>query len=132
MALINANSLGLYMFGSVTQTTPIGVEEDAAQATAETNAEANFDDGDYVLLANGTTYQLHEKSNKPCIGKIGTGANSGSWIDATGDLKLLGSATSTAIEYNNSIDEVVAKSSLVAQRPLRLAPLPAGAFQPTG
>jgi hypothetical protein len=112
MALINANSLGLYMFGSVTQTTPIGVEEDAAQATAETNAEANFDDGDYVLLANGTTYQLHEKSNKPCIGKIGTGANSGSWIDATGDLKLLGSATSTAIEYNNSIDEVVAKSSL--------------------
>ena len=108
MALINANSLGLYMFGSVTQTTPFGIEENAAQATAETNAESNFENGDYVLLANGTTYELHEKSNKPCIGKISSGA----WVDATGDLKLLGSATSTSIEYSNSIDEVVAKNSL--------------------
>lgn len=108
MALLNANSLGLYMFGSVTQTSPFGIEENASQGTAETNAETNFSNGDYVLLANGADYELHEKSNLPCIGKI----SNGSWVSATGDLRLLGSATSTAIEYSNSIDEVVAKNAL--------------------
>lgn len=109
MALLNANSLGLYMFGSVTQTSPIGIEENASQATAETNAEANFSNGDYVLLADGANYELHEKSNQPCIGKLN---NSGEWVTALGDMRLLGSATSTAIEYSNSIDEVVAKNAL--------------------
>lgn len=106
MALLNANLLGLYMFGGVTNTTPYGIEEAASQATAETNAESNYSNGDYVLLANGDTYELHEKNNLPCIGKITAGA----WVDATGDLKLLGSATSTSIEYSNTIDEVVAKT----------------------
>jgi len=106
MAQINANLLGLYMFGGVTKTTPYGVEEAATQAAAETNAESNYSNGDYVLLANGTTYELHEKANLPCIGQISGGA----WVDATGDLKLLGSATSTSVEYSNTIDEVVAKT----------------------
>lgn len=107
MALLNANYLGLYAFADSGQTTAYRVTANDTLATAETDFLAAAADGDYGLLVKSTSDDIHERSNLPAIVKEDTAAIA----DATGDLKLLAAATSTTLDMNNTIDEIVARSS---------------------
>lgn len=105
MALLNANYLGLYAFADSGQTSAYRVVDNDSLATAKTNFLAAAANGEYGLLVNGN--DLWEDSNLPAIGYD----SSGSWANAAGSLDLLAAATSTTLDMNNSIDEVVAKST---------------------
>jgi predicted secreted protein len=107
MALLNANYLGLYAFADSGQTTAYRVTANDTLATAETNFLAAAADGDYGLLVKSTSDDIHERSNLPAIVKD----NAGSIADATTELKLLAAATSTTLDMNNTIDEIVARSA---------------------
>lgn len=105
MALLNANYLGLYAFADSGQTSAYRVVDNASLATAKTNFLSAAADGEYGLLVNGN--DLWEDSNVPAIGYEDTAA----WTNAAASLELLAAATSTTLDMNNSIDEVVAKST---------------------
>lgn len=105
MALLNANYLGLYAFADSGQTSAYRVVDNSSLATAKTNFLAAAANGEYGLLVNGN--DLWEDTNVPAIGYD----NSGAWVNAAGSLDLLAAATSTTLDMNNSIDEVVAKST---------------------
>jgi len=107
MALLNANYLGLYAFADSGQTTAYRVTAHDTLSTAETNFLAAAADGDYGLLVKSSTDDVHEQSNLPAIIQ----ESSSAIVDATGSLKLLAAATTTTLDMNNSIDEIVAKSS---------------------
>ncbi len=107
MALLNANYLGLYAFADSGQTTAYRVTAHDTLSTAETNFLAAASDGDYGLLVKSSTDDVHERSNLPAIIQ----ESSSAIADATGSLKLLAAATTTTLDMNNSIDEIVAKSS---------------------
>ena len=105
MALLNANYLGLYAFADSGQTSAYRVIDNSDLATAKTNFLAAAADGEYGLLVNGNN--LWEDTNVPAIGYEDTGA----WANGAASLELLAAATSTTLDMNNSIDEVVAKST---------------------
>jgi len=106
MALLNANYLGLYAFADSGQTSAYRVVDNASLSTAKTNFLSAAANGEYGLLVNGNDL-WEDTGSVPAIGYD----NSSAWANAAGSLDLLAAATSTTLDMNNSIDEVVAKST---------------------
>jgi len=113
MALLNANYLGLYGFADSGQTSAYRVEDATSLATAQSNFETNSSTGDYGILVNGDDVWEDDGSgaNLPAIGYNQDVATVATWTNDVASLDLLAAATSTTLDMNNSIDEVVAKST---------------------
>ncbi len=107
MALLNANYLGLYAFADSGQTSAYRVTDNTDLAAAKTAFLSAAGDGDYGLLVNGDDL-LEDTGNVPAIGYD----NSGSWANGSANLNLLAAATSTTLDMNNTIDEVVARTTI--------------------
>jgi len=107
MALLNANYLGLYAFADSGQTSAYRVIDNSSLATAKTNFLTAASSGDYGLLVNGDDL-LEDTGNLPAIGYD----NAGSWANGSTSLELLAAATSTTLDMNNTIDEVVARTTV--------------------
>jgi predicted secreted protein len=105
MALLNANYLGLYAFADSGQTSAYRVVDDTTLSAAQTTFLSEAADGEYGILVNGSN--ILEDTNLPAIGY----ESSGAWANGVSSLELLAAATSTTLDMNNSIDEVVAKST---------------------
>lgn len=109
MALLNANYLGLYAFADSGQTSAYRVVDNASLATAQTTFCTDAADGEYGLLVNGSNLWEDDGTgaNLPAIGYDAAGT----WTNDVASLELLAAATSTTLDMNNTIDEVVAKST---------------------
>ena len=106
MALLNANYLGLYAFADSGQTSAYRVIDDDDLVDAKAAFVTASASGDYGLLVNGD--DLWEDSSVPAIGY----ESSNAWANGSSNLTLLAAATSTTLDMNNTIDEVVARTTV--------------------
>jgi len=106
MALLNANYLGLYTFGDSGQTSAYRIESgESSVQDAKTAFLADAANGEYGILVDSSDNVFADGQSGPAIGYD----NNGSWVNGVGDLELMAAATSTSLDLNNSIDEVVAR-----------------------
>ena len=101
MATINSNRLGVYAL-EAPQTSPLEILDTATTIGSLTDSDlpAATEVGEYVLVVNGLAF----------VGVVSRSAASAAPSDETGNLSLLGLATSSSLEAQNSVTETAARN----------------------
>jgi len=101
MATISSNRLGVYAL-QAPQTTPMEVLDTATAigSIADTDLPAGSAVGDYVMVVNGLAF----------VGILERAAGAAAPTDKTASLSLLGLATSSSLEAQNSVTETAARN----------------------